>query len=66
MIKVDGKERPWRLGMTIAELLRELPGPAYAYAVIRLNQEIIAEPFFAQTQIPDKAEIFLIPMVVGG
>lgn len=66
MIKVDGKEWPWRPGMTVADLLKELPDPAYHYAVIRLNQEIVAEPFFTKTQIPDHAEIYLIPMVVGG
>jgi sulfur carrier protein ThiS len=66
MIKVDGKERPWRYGMTVADLLRELPDPSYQYAVIRLNKDIVAEPFFIKTQIPDNAEIFLVPMVVGG
>lgn len=66
MIKVDGKERPWYQGMTVADLLRELPDPSYKYAVIRLNQDIVAEPFFIKTQIPDNAEIYLVPMVVGG
>jgi thiamine biosynthesis protein ThiS len=66
MIKVDGKERPWRPGMTVADLLRDLPDPSYQYAVIRLNQDIVTEPFFGQTKIPDNAEIYLIPMVVGG
>jgi thiamine biosynthesis protein ThiS len=66
MIKVDGKERPWRPGMSVADLLRDLPGPSYPYVVIRLNLEIVTEPFFSQTKIPDNAEIYLVPMVVGG
>ncbi|RPI76671.1 MAG: MoaD/ThiS family protein [Desulfobacteraceae bacterium] len=66
MIKVDGTERPWRPGMTVADLLREMPDPSYHYAVVRLNQDIVVEPLFAKTQIPDNAEIYLVPMVVGG
>ncbi len=66
MIKVDGKERPWHPGITVADLLRDMPDPSYQYAIIRLNQDIVAEPFFTKTKIPDNAEIYLIPMVVGG
>jgi thiamine biosynthesis protein ThiS len=65
MIKVRGKELPWREGMTVAALLKDL-GTSYPYAVVRVNGKVISRPHFQETTIPDGAEIHLIPMVSGG
>lgn len=65
MIKVRGKEYPWREGMTVADLLKNL-GTAYPYAVVRVNERVISRPHFEKTAIPDGAEVYLIPMVSGG
>jgi thiamine biosynthesis protein ThiS len=65
MIRVRGKEHPWREGMTVADLLKELNDP-YPYAVVRINSSVISRPNFVKTAIPDGAEIFLIPMIAGG
>ena len=65
MIRVRGKEPPWRDGMTVADLLKELNDP-YPYAVVRIDGHVISRPHFAETTIPDGAEIFLIPMIAGG
>jgi len=65
MIKVRGKEHPWRKGMTIADLLRELDDP-YPYAVVRMDGQVISRPNFEKTAIPDGAEILLVPMIAGG
>jgi thiamine biosynthesis protein ThiS len=65
MIKVKGKEHPWREGMTVADLLKDL-GTTYSYAVVRVNEKVISGPHFEKTTIPDGAEIYLIPMVSGG
>jgi thiamine biosynthesis protein ThiS len=65
MIRVRGKERPWREGMTVADLLKELNDP-YPYAVVRIDGRVISMPHFEKTVIPDGAEIFLIPMIAGG
>jgi len=65
MIRVAGKEHPWRQGMTVADLLREYaddPEPP----VVRINDHYVSRPNFAQTTIPDHAEIFFIPMIAGG
>jgi sulfur carrier protein ThiS len=65
MIRVAGKEHPWRPGMTVADLLREWaddPDPA----VVRINDHYVSRPSFAQTTIPDNAEVFFIPMIAGG
>ncbi len=65
MIRVRGKERTWREGMTVAGLLKEL-NDSYPYAVVKINGRVISRPNFEKTAIPDGAEIFLIPMIAGG
>lgn len=65
MIRVRGKEHPWRKGMTIADLLRELDDP-YPYAVVRMDGQVISRPNFEKTAIPDGAEILPVPMIAGG
>lgn len=65
MITVQGKEIPWREGMTVADLLRELNDP-YPYAVVRIGERTVTRPHFDKTPVPDGAEVFLIHLVVGG
>lgn len=65
MIKVRGKEHPWREGMTVSDLLKEL-GTSYSYAVVRVNDKVISRPNFERATIPDEAEIYLVPMISGG
>jgi thiamine biosynthesis protein ThiS len=65
MIRVAGKAHPWRPGLTVADLLRECgedPDPP----VVRVNDHYVSRPDFAQTIIPDNAEIFIVPMIAGG
>mgnify|MGYP000039621202 FL=1 len=65
MIRVGGKEHPWREGLTVAELLAEL-GRAEDTPVVRVNDTFVSRPRFGATRIPDGAEVFLIPMIAGG
>ena len=65
MIRVAGRDHPWREGMTVADLLAER-GETQDYPVVRVNDHYISRPNFAATPIPDKAEVFLIPMIAGG
>lgn len=65
MITVDDKEMPWRSGMTVSELLKELPEKQDC-AVVRLNGRTVSRPRFDSTVIPDQAEVILIPMIAGG
>jgi len=65
VIRVGGKEHPWREGMTVAGLLKELNDP-YPYAVVRICGRTISRPDFDETAIPDGAEVLLIPMIAGG
>jgi sulfur carrier protein ThiS len=65
VIRVAGKEHPWRQGMTVADLLQEW-GDYADSPVVRINDHYVSRPNFAQTTIPDNAEIFFIPMIAGG
>ena len=65
MIRVNGKMRPWREGMTVVDLLETVKN-AHLYAVVRINGETVSRPHFADTRIPDQAEVYLIPMIAGG
>ena len=65
MITLNEEELPWREGMTIKDLLKRLDDP-HDYAVVRVNGKYVAKHHFHDYAIPDKAEIYLIPMVAGG
>jgi thiamine biosynthesis protein ThiS len=66
VIQVAGKERTWREGMTVADVLKELGGESAACPVVRVNDQYVSRPNFEQARIPDNAQIFLIPMIAGG
>lgn len=65
MIQVAGKQLPWHAGMTVSDLLEMLEDP-HPYAVVRINEQYVTRPNFANTIIPDNAQVFLIPMIAGG
>ena len=65
MISVNDEKIPWQEGMTVRDLLNGLKDK-HDYAVIRVNGKYVSKPSFDEYQIPDKADIYLIPMVVGG
>ena len=65
MIRVNGKNVPWREGMTVADLLKVLDDSEH-YVVVRINDKHVSRPFFEKTLIPDNSDVFLIPMIVGG
>jgi thiamine biosynthesis protein ThiS len=65
VIKIKGKEFPWREGMTVADLLKDLDD-SYTYVIVRINQKQVSSPDFDKTVIPDNSEVFLVPMVAGG
>ncbi len=55
----------WRDGMTVADLLESVPD-GHRYAVVKVNGRYVSRPEFKKYEIPDNAEIRLIPMVAGG
>ncbi len=65
MITLDGEQMPWQHGMTVSDLLQEMT-QAHQFAVIRVNGRYVSRPNFSTYVIPDKAEIYIIPMIAGG
>ena len=65
MINVDDRSFPWYEGMTIADLLRDMD-ETHPYPVVRVNNRYVSRPNFNETLIPDKAQVYLIPMIAGG
>jgi len=65
MIRVDGREVPWREGMTLEALLQDM-GDDHFTAVVRLNGKLVSRPNFETTVVPDNAEVILLPMIAGG
>ena len=65
MLRVNGKQRSWYEGMTVADLLRDI-GDSHHYAVVRINDKHVSRPYFEKTQIPENSEMFLIPLIAGG
>ena len=65
MITLNDEKIPWKAGMTARDLLNGLEND-HDYAVIRVNGKYVSKPYFDEYQIPDNADIYLIPMVVGG
>ncbi len=65
MITVDDQELEWIEGMTVTDLLERI-GQQGSCAVVRVNETHVSRPRFAETPIPDGAEVYLIPMIAGG
>ena len=65
MISVDDTQMAWEENLTVADLVKAR-GVADQCAVVRLNGKLVSSPNFTATQIPDKAEVRLLPLVAGG
>jgi sulfur carrier protein ThiS len=65
VIRVAGKNHPWRAGMTVADLLRENED-AHDCPVVRINDHYVSRLNFETTLVPDDADVFFIPMIAGG
>ncbi len=65
MVRVGDREYPWREGMTIADLLREI-GDAYPYPVARIGDRHISRRDFSAVKVPRNSEVFLIHLIAGG
>ena len=65
MVRVEGREIPWREGMTVTALLEELGDP-YPYAAVRIGGGIVSKPDFQKTVVPNDTEVFLLPLISGG
>lgn len=65
MITVDDTPMEWHEEMTVASLLDNLPDTGFC-SVVRLNGKLVSSPKFRETRVPDRAVIYLLPLVAGG
>jgi sulfur carrier protein ThiS len=65
MVRVGDQEVPWREGMTITDLLREMGDP-YPYPVVRIGDRHISRRDFSKVKVPRNSEVFLIHLIAGG
>ena len=65
MISVNDEELPWHEDMTVADMLQQIHG-GHDYVVVKVNDRYVSKPDFDSYQIPDRSEIYLIPMIAGG
>ena len=65
MFRINGKQRSWYEGMTVADLIRDLDD-SHHYAVVRINDTHVSRPHFEKTLIPENSEVFLSPLIAGG
>jgi len=66
MIRVgDEIELSWREGLTVEDLLRDVPDGPHC-AAVRVNGRIVARPLYTRTLVPDGAQVHLVPMIAGG
>jgi thiamine biosynthesis protein ThiS len=66
MIKVNGKERPWKKGITVADLLKEIGATDDSYDLVIINGQHVLQSDYEKTVIFNNAEVRLIPMIAGG
>ena len=65
MITVGDKALPWREGLTLADVVRELDLPeGYAYA--SLNGKFVWKKEWETTTVPDRAKIRFHGIIAGG
>ncbi len=65
MILVDDQKQEWTFGMTLADLLKDMPNTEFC-AAVRLNGKLVSSPAFETTLIPDQAILYLLPLIAGG
>ena len=65
MITVDDTPMEWYEEMTVASLLEGLEHAEFC-SVVRLNGKLVSSPKFRTTRVPDRAVIYLLPLVAGG
>ena len=65
MITVGEQQIEWKPGITLDRLMAILEDGRLCM-VVRLNGKLISRPNFAQTFVPDDAEVEPLPLIAGG
>jgi len=65
VITVGEERRPWREGLTVQEVLNAA-GFEGRLVYVRVNGQRVAPPQWANTTVPDGAQVRILPVVLGG
>lgn len=66
MIQVnDRHEVPWREGMTVADVLKEM-NYTYHEIIIKVDGELVPKEAHDTTTVPDGADVKAIHLIAGG
>jgi sulfur carrier protein ThiS len=65
MISIGTEEIAWEEGMTVSTVLSKLKD-GHIYAVVKINDKLVSQPYFNTTLVPDGAKVTPIPMIAGG
>ena len=65
MIIVNGEHQPWRPGLTVEEIMKELKD-IFPIIVVKVNGRPILKKEYSTFEIPDGAEVNTIDIIAGG
>ena len=66
MIQVnDRHEVPWREGMTVADVLKEM-NYTYHEIIVKVDGELVLKEAYDTTTVPDGADVKAIHLIAGG
>jgi len=64
-ITVNGNPLPWEEGMTVKKIL-ELKNYTFKMLVVKVNGQLVKKDKYAETVVPDGADVKVIHLMSGG
>ena len=64
-ITVNGNPLPWQEGMTVKKIL-ELKNYTFKMLVVKVNGQLVKKDKYAETVVPDGADVKVIHLMSGG
>lgn len=66
MIQVNDRHKvPWREGMTVADVLKEM-NYTYHEIIVKVDGELVLKEAYGTTTVPDGADLKAIHLIAGG
>ncbi len=64
-ITVNGNPLPWQEGMTVKKIL-ELKNYTFKMLVVKVNGQLVKKDKYAETVVPEGADVKVIHLMSGG
>lgn len=65
MITINGHKKPWQEGMTVQDALN-LMNYTFKMLVVKIDDNLVHKKDYANTTIPDGADVKVIHLISGG